>query len=298
MVCEQSTDVFELGLAILDLYNNKECMSRSDIYSLFEGSEQAKTLLDGYIREIANENVRNLVVQMLETDKQKRLRLQNVNLSEVFGSSLYYKSLNIPGLFGPSNDANLQILQICLAQFKKQQTITCSLCYNQSVPEKLHDAQFFVKPVFSCTQDHSNFANVSSAYKRQFVEDADAQKCLVNLLTLGTYLVLYQAFNRQQSYEDALKFVAECYSLLKDEVYISQALDQFVQLLHLKLTPYSGYVETCLLRFFTFVLNATDKVPENHLYTPLYVFSRFYLVVENWHQTAQELIQSLRHNTK
>lgn len=39
MVCEQSTDVFELGLAIIDLYNNKECMSRSDIYSLFEGSE-------------------------------------------------------------------------------------------------------------------------------------------------------------------------------------------------------------------------------------------------------------------
>ena len=52
MVCEQSTDVFELGLAIIDLYNNKECLSRSDIYSLFEGSEQSKTLLDGYVHEI------------------------------------------------------------------------------------------------------------------------------------------------------------------------------------------------------------------------------------------------------
>lgn len=49
-------------------------------------------------------------MQMLETDKQKRIRLQDVNLSKVFGTSLYYKSLNIPGLFGSSNDENLQIL--------------------------------------------------------------------------------------------------------------------------------------------------------------------------------------------
>ena len=71
-----------------------------------------------------------------------------------------------------------------------------------------------------------------------------------------------------------------------------------MQLLHLKPTSHPSYLETYLLNFFTFILNATDEIPESHLYTPLYVFSRFYLIVENWHQTAQELIQSLRHNTK
>ena len=54
-----------------------------------------------------------------------------------------------------------------------------------SVPEELYDSQFFIKPASCCTQNHSNFTKVSSAYKRQFVEDAEGQKCLVNMLTLG-----------------------------------------------------------------------------------------------------------------
>lgn len=66
----------------------------------------------------------------------------------------------------------------------------------------------------------------------------------------------------------------------------------------MKPSPHSSYLETCLLHFFTFILNATDEVPESHSYTPLYVFSRFYLIVENWHQTAQELISLLRHGSK
>ena len=53
--------MFELGLAIIDLYNNRECMSRSDIYSLFEGSAQAKAQLQGCINEITNEKIREIV---------------------------------------------------------------------------------------------------------------------------------------------------------------------------------------------------------------------------------------------
>ena len=56
---------------------------------------------------------------MLDVNKQSRIQLKEINLNHVFGSSVYFKSLNLPALFGPSNDENLKLIRICLESLKK-----------------------------------------------------------------------------------------------------------------------------------------------------------------------------------
>ena len=67
---------------------------------------------------------------MMEVDVEKRLRLKDVNISDIFGTSLLVKTQFIPKLFVESNDSNLEIVKMFSDKLINQADFECTLCKN------------------------------------------------------------------------------------------------------------------------------------------------------------------------
>jgi len=133
ILCTQATDVFELGLALVDLYNGREhCLSKPEIASLVKGTYDLTPLLS----EIKSQQIKDLIVAMLNPDPDTRIRMSDIDITQLFPNTLALrKMLSLSRFFNESADNNMVVINSVLDAFlnKEARKIECYTCATKTV---------------------------------------------------------------------------------------------------------------------------------------------------------------------
>ncbi|CAL6087267.1 Kinase [Hexamita inflata] len=274
VMSQQETDVFELGLALVELFNRR--LTKSEVLELYNGSLQNIGELPQQFKE--------LVTKMLNKDPKQRPKLAELQLEQLF-PQMIYKLLNIRNQFNESADNNVKVLEIALDCVLAQADKKCYNCKTGTKNQKLYDEQYFIVQKSACDKKFPPEYKEETAAFKMNVADANSQDSLVFLINYFVHFL--QSDLLEENVVLATKQIALAFSYL-DEAHSQQVLPNLMQLLNQTLH------EQHLLEMFTFVFNCLPVISGQYIYAPFYAFCRYFLLVDDWFKCANELIQSIR----